>query len=237
MTGQLIPKDEFIKKLRAARSPAHSKGHPFSVAWKNAELTRGQLGEWAQQQYYYIEEVSQMFAAFFARLPDLDARTHMLENLMGEETPGQRHPDVLLKFAKACGMDPQKVKTAYLRGEILPGTMAMRSWTWELATHRELCEAAAGIMVALEGQTPHIYPPYIEAGRKMGFSEDDLEFFHVHIEADIEHEIHGLEICNRYATTADLQRRAIATVTNSGRMRYNMLTSIRNTFQLDQAAE
>ena len=71
----------------------------------------------------------------------------------------------------------------------------------------------------------------------MGFSDDDLEFFHVHIEADIEHEIHGLEICHRYATTAELQRRAIATVTNSGRMRYNMLTDIWNSTHLDQAAE
>ena len=115
--------------------------------------------------------------------------------------------------------------------------MAMRSWIWELATHRELCEAAAGIMVALEGQTPLVYPAYIEACRKLGFSDDEIEFFHIHVEADIEHEDHGLEICHRYATTPELQKRSIAMVHASARMRYNMLTGIWQSFAMDQAAE
>ena len=81
----LMPKEEFFKKLQEARTPSHSMGHPFSNAWKSGELTKEQLGFWAMQQYYYIEEVPQMFALLFARLPDLDARLHMLENLNGEE--------------------------------------------------------------------------------------------------------------------------------------------------------
>jgi pyrroloquinoline-quinone synthase len=237
MADAMMQKKDFFKALQEARRPAHSSGHPFSNAWKGGELTRSQLGEWATQQYYYIEEVSQMFAALLARLPDLDARLHMLENLVGEETPGARHPDLLLKFAAACGRDPEGVKTAWLDGGIFPGTMAMRSWTWELATHRELCEAAAGIMIALEGQTPYIYPDYIAACGKMGFTDDELEFFHVHVEADIEHEDHGLEICNRYATTPELQRRSLAMVHASARMRYNMLTGLWHSFAMDQAAE
>ena len=101
MSEQIMPKEEFFEALKAARQPVHSGGHPFSNAWRNGDLTRDQLGEWAAQQYYYINIVAQMFAALYARLPDLDARQHMLENLIGEETPGQRHPDILLKFAKA----------------------------------------------------------------------------------------------------------------------------------------
>ncbi|MSO64651.1 MAG: hypothetical protein EXQ85_02400 [Alphaproteobacteria bacterium] len=227
MTDALLPKAEFWKRLQAARSPAHSGGHPFSNAWKRGELSRSQLGFWAMQQYYYIEEVTQMFAALFVRLPDLDARLHMLENLNGEEVP-ERHPDLLLRFAAACGFGEERVKNAYLAGEGLLSTMAMRSWTYELATIRALSDAAAGIMVALEGQTPTIYPHYIEAGRKMGFGDHELAFFHVHVTADEGDEEHGLEICTRYATTRALQDRAIAiaTVGASARMRYHMLDGI-----------
>jgi pyrroloquinoline-quinone synthase len=225
MTDQLMPKEEFWKKLQDARTPSHSGGHPFSNAWKKGEVTKDQLGFWAMQQYYYIEEVTQMFAALFMRLPDLDARLHMLENLNGEEFP-ERHPDLLLDFAEACGYSRDRVKAGYLNGEILPSTVAMRSWTYELASIRPLSDAAAGIMVALEGQTPTIYPHYIEAGRKMGFTDKDLKFFHVHIEADEGHEEHGLNICTRYATTRDLQERAIATVGMSARMRYRMLDGV-----------
>ena len=51
-----MPKEEFWKKLQEARTPSHSMGHPFSNAWKNADLTKDHLGFWAMQQYYYIEE-------------------------------------------------------------------------------------------------------------------------------------------------------------------------------------
>ncbi len=221
----LMPKEEFFKKLQEARTPSHSMGHPFSNAWKKAELTKEDLGFWAMQQYYYIEEVPQMFALLFARLPDLDARLHMLENLMGEEIP-ERHPDLMLNFAEACGFERDTVTTGYNNGRILPSTIAMRSWTYELATIRPLSDSAAGIMVALEGQTPTIYPHYIEAGKKMGFSDEDLKFFSIHVEADEGHEEHGLEICSRYATTYELQLQAIATVGTSARMRYRMLDGI-----------
>ena len=48
-----------------------------------------------------------------------------------------------------------------------------------------LAEACAGIMVALEGQLPTLYPKYVEAMHRMGYSDDDLEFFHVHIVGDV----------------------------------------------------
>ena len=125
MTDTMLSKEEFWAKLQAARKPAFSGGHPFSNAWKAGQLSKAQLGFWAMQHYYYIEEVTQMFAGLLMRLPDLDARLHMLENLNGEEFP-DRHPDLLLRFAEACGMSPERVKNAYNAGEVLPSTMAMR---------------------------------------------------------------------------------------------------------------
>ncbi|NJM52047.1 MAG: hypothetical protein HC846_00845 [Blastocatellia bacterium] len=110
---------EFQKQLEEARKPTHSGMHPFTQAWVDGELTRKQLGLWAIQHYYYIEPIAQQFAILFSRLPDLDARTHMLENLLGEEDPKGRHPDLLLDFAQYCGVDRNYAMTAELRGEIL----------------------------------------------------------------------------------------------------------------------
>ena len=91
-------------------------------------------------------------------------------------------------------------------------------------------------MVALEGQLPTLYPRYVEAMRKMGFTEDDLEFFHVHIEGDTEHAHVGLELTQRYATTPDLQKRAIAAVGASANLRFSMLDGIHNAFVLKNVA-
>jgi pyrroloquinoline-quinone synthase len=235
----MLAKDDFFRQLESGRQPRHGGGHPFSLAWSKGELSRAQLGFWATQHFYYIDAVPQQFAALFARMPDLDARHHLLENLLGEEMPGKpgkRHPELLVKFAGACGVSRDAMLGAEGADRVLPSTRAMRAWVWELSSVRPLAEAAAGIMVALEGQLPTLYPKYVAAMTKMGFSDDDLEFFHVHIEGDTEHARLGLEITNRYATTPELQRAAIAAVKSSAAMRWAMLDGIAAGIQMRNAA-
>jgi pyrroloquinoline-quinone synthase len=230
---------DFFAALEAARQPRHAGGHPVSRAWAAGELTKAQLGEYAIQHFYYIDPIPQQFAQLYARLPDLDARQHLLENLIGEEmpgAPGKRHPDLMRKFARACGVPDERLLQAEANGEILPTTRAMRAWIWELAGIRHVAESCAGIMVALEGQLPTLYPKYVAAMRRMGFSEDDLEFFHVHIEGDTEHAHVGLELTDRYATTPELQQRAIAAVRASADMRNSMLDGIQRLLLPDHAA-
>jgi pyrroloquinoline-quinone synthase len=237
--SDIMSRQDLFAALEAARQPRHGGGHPFSRAWAAGELSREQLGQWAIQHFYYIDAVPQQFAALYARLPDLDARQHLLENLLGEEMPGEpgrRHPDLCARFARACGVPQEMLLSAEESGQILPTTRAMRSWVWELATVRSLGEACAGIMVALEGQLPTLYPKYVEAMQKMGFSDNDLEFFHVHITGDVEHAHVGLELTHRYATTADLQRRAIAAVHASAQVRYSMLNGIHDAIVRRHAA-
>lgn len=239
MQQQLLTPEQFGQALASARQSRHGGMHPFSVAWARGEFTREQLGQWAIQHFYYVDAVAQQFAALYARLPDLDARLELLDNLIGEEMPGQpgkRHPDLLVKFARACGVRDEDIYQAEEKGLILPTTRAMRSWIWELATQRTMAEAFSGIMVALEGQLPTLYPMLVDAMRRMGFNDDDLEFFHVHIVNDVGHAASGLSIASRYANTPELQRKAIAAVRASAEMRYSMLSGIHERFVLRQAA-
>ena len=238
--ADMMEKQEFFKALEDARAPEHSGGHPLSAAWANGKLNRGQLGFYAMQHFYYIDAVPQQFAHLFCRLPDLDARQHLMENLLGEEMPEQpekRHPELMVKFGVACGLKREDILDAEKNGEIVPGSRAMRAWIWELVGFRTLAEACGGIMVALEGQLPTLYPKYVEAMRKMGYSEDDMEFFHVHIEGDVEHADIGLELTHRYAGTPDLQQLALQAVKTSGRLRWQMLDSIQGAISIQKAAE
>jgi pyrroloquinoline-quinone synthase len=235
----LLSNQEFAKALEAARKPEHGVLHPFSLAWARGEFSRQQLGQWAVQHHYYVDAIAQQFAALYARLPDLDARRELLDNLLGEEMPGQpgkRHPELCAKFARACGVPDDDIYRAEEKGLILPTTRAMRAWIWELASQRTMAEAFAGIMVALEGQLPTLYPMLVDAMHRMGFDDDQLEFFHVHIENDPGHEASGLSIASRYANTPELQRKAIAAVRASAQMRYSMLSGMLATFGLRQAA-
>ena len=235
----LLAEQEFYTALENGRKPKGSGQHPFSLLWAGGGLTRAQLGQWAIQHYYYISVIPQQFAALYARMPDATGRHLLIENLMGEEMPEQpekSHPNLLLKFARACGLETGAVESAEERGLILPGTRAMRAWIWELSTLRSMHEACAGIMVALEGQLPTLYPTYIAAMEKMGFSDDDLEFFHVHVENDVEHAAVGLQLCHRFADSESRQKMAIEAVKGSAALRYQMLSDIHHSLQVQQAA-
>ena len=238
----MMNKQEFFDALESARAPVHSGGHPFSIIWSEGGLSLKQIGEWAVQHFYYIDAIPQQFAQFYCRLDDLHARQHMLENLLGEEMPDmpeKRHPELLIKFGLACGMTREDFTEAELRGKVLPSTRAMRAWIWELVNVRHLTEGAAGIMVALEGQLPTLYPAYVDAMKKMGLTDDDMEFFHVHIVGDVEHADVGLEITSHYATTPELQANAISAVRASTQMRWRMLDGMNDAFVQNwaQAAE
>jgi pyrroloquinoline-quinone synthase len=229
----------FFDALEAARKPKGAGKHPFSLMWSEGKLSRKQLGQWAIQHYYYISVIPPQFAVLYARMPDEKGRQMLMENLVGEEMPHQpekSHPNLLLKFAQACGVSREEVLAAERAGEILGGTRSMRAWIWELASRRPLHEACAGIMVALEGQLPTLYPGYISAMEKMGFSDDELEFFHVHVENDDEHAAVGLELCNKFAQTEEDQQYAIQAVRGSAQLRYTMLSEIQEKVVLSQAA-
>ena len=236
----LMNETDFFAALEKARAPVHSGAHPFSRAWANGELSLKQIGFWAVQHFYYIDPIPQQFGMFFCRLDNLEARQHMLENLLGEENPrdpSKRHPSLLVKFGKACGMTDADFTEAEIRGNVLPSTRAMRAWLWEMVNIRHLAEAAAGIMVALEGQLPTLYPKYVEAMKKMGLTDDDMEFFHVHIVGDVEHADVGLHITSHYASTPQLQQMALAAVRASTEMRWRMLDGIHESVVMRKAAE
>lgn len=240
MTDSAVAYEDFVQELEAARKPKGSDKHPLSVEWMNGRLSRKQLGFWAVQHFYYIDAVPPQFAALYARMPDIEGRLMLLDNLLGEDMPDQpekSHPNLLLQFAETCGVKKEDVVSAEQDGEILATTRAMRAWIWELATIRPLEQACAGIMVALEGQLPTLYPSYIDAMRKMGFTDEQLEFFHVHVENDVEHAEVGLKLCYKFADTRQKQLLAIEAVKASAALRYSMLDGVLQALKgLDKAA-
>jgi len=217
---------EFRTKLDEAREASSSVSHSFSEEWAAGRLSRRQMGYWAMQHWYYISRIPQQFGQMYVRCPDSDTRLFILENLVGEEEESGRHPDLLLDFADACGYPRAEVERADRDGRVLPTTRAMRAWIEELVQSRHTVEQAAGIMVALEGQLPTMYSRYVEVCRSMGFTDEELRFFTVHIEGDTEHAGVGYELCERYATTPELEELAVGACRASAQMRVAYLDGV-----------
>lgn len=80
--------------------------------------------------------------------------------------------------------------------------------------------ASAALIVGLESQVPEIYrrqyPALIE---KYGFTEDEAEFFELHISSDEVHGARGYEIVLNYANTPELQQECLEAVRDAADMR------------------
>jgi pyrroloquinoline-quinone synthase len=220
----------FRARLEEAVRGQHSQMHPFTDAWVNGQLTRSQLGEWARQHYHYVGNFSLWCGTVYGRCPDQEARDFLLEN-MWEEEMGNRHSELLIRFAEACGFSRDDV----LSVDVLPTTRGLTAWCYEMANAHSFLEAAAGLLVGLESQTPGIYrrntPPLLE---KYGFSEREAEFFIVHQTADEDHGERGYQIVERHATTPALQELAVRTVREATAMRWQYMGGIYRHFVLGE---
>ena len=222
---------EFRKRLEAAVNARHSRMNPFTEKWVKGELTRAQLGAWAAQHYQYVSQFPRWCATVYGECPDPDARDFLLENIIEEES-GTKHVDLLIRFAEACGVSRTEVE----RTGQLPTTRALTAWCYEMA-HKPFTEAAAGLLVGLESQVPGIYRRNLPPLKPLyGFSDHEIEFFAVHIEADEVHGERGYEIVETYSTTADQRERAVDAVRQATQMRWQYMTGLHRAFVLKEEA-
>ena len=91
-------------------------------------------------------------------------------------------------------------------------TRGLQGWCYAIAIREHFAVATAALVVGLESQVPSIYrrqyPVLLE---KYGFTEDEAEFFDLHITSDEIHGERGYQIVLEHADTPELQQRCAAT--------------------------
>jgi pyrroloquinoline-quinone synthase len=219
----------FRDQLEAAVNARHSRLNPFTEEWVKGTLSRAQLGAWAAQHHQYVSQFPRWCAAIYAECPYADARDFLLENIIEEES-GTKHVDLLIRFAEACGVSRSTVESTTQ----LPTTRALTAWCYETA-HRPFTEAAAGLLVGLESQVPGIYKRNLPPLKThYGFTDHEVEFFAIHIEADEVHGERGYEIVEQYATTAEERERAAEAVRQATEMRWQYMTGLHRAYVLKE---
>lgn len=224
--AELLSRDEFRAQLEEAIKGNHSQAAPFSLAWANGELTREHFARWAENHYHYVGPFADYLAYIYANTPDqyTDAKDFLLQNMFEEEIGGDRHTDLLIRFAEACGTTEERVIDSK---NMLPSTLGLQSWCYTVAIRENFVVATAALVVGLESQVPAIYrkqlPPLKE---KYGFTDHEVEFFDLHIVSDEIHGERGYQIVLDYANTIELQQRCIEIVRVGAKMRWMYMDNL-----------
>lgn len=219
--GELLSRDEFRVALEEAIKGREAKNASFSQAWASGLLQRHHFARWAENHYHYVGPFADYLAYIYANAPDhaTDAKDFLLQNMYEEELSDIRHTDLLIRFAEACGTTRERVIDPH---NMNPVTRGLQGWCYSVAFREHFAVATAALVVGLESQVPSIYrrqlPPLLE---KYGFTEEEVEFFDLHITSDEVHGERGYQIVLDYADTPELQEACLDQVRAGAEMRFS----------------
>lgn len=219
---ELLDELDFRAALEEAMKGTMARDASFSRAWAMGKLERKHFVEWATNHYHYVGPFGDYLGLMYAKTPDAarDAKDFLLQNLYEEELSDERHTDLLIRFAEACGGTRAQVTN---RKNAMPATIGMQGWLYYISANEHFAVSTAATIVGLESQVPSIYRtqyPALIDPNLYGFSEWECEFFDLHITSDEVHGERGYQIVLKYADTPDLQNRCIEIVKEAANMRF-----------------
>jgi pyrroloquinoline-quinone synthase len=230
--AELLSELDFRVALEDAMKGTLARDASFSRAWATGKLERKHFVKWAINHYHYVGPFGDYLGLMYAKTPDSarDAKDFLLQNLYEEELSDDRHTDLLIRFAEACGGTRAEVQD---RRNAMPFTLGIQGWLYYISSNEHFAVSSAATIVGLESQVPSIYrtqyPALIDPER-YGFSEFDCEFFDLHITSDEVHGERGFQIVMKYADTPELQQRCIEIVKEAANMRFHYTKSLYDTY-------
>lgn len=214
-TTDLLDRAAFEQALLAATEPWPLEQTRFYRTLTARRCPLSLLRRYARSTYLSATLFCATIAELVDKAPDRDARLTLLENLLEEEgvhlnprrglivRPEARHPALALRFLRATGVEDVSEQEAF--GDALHATGPGRAL---LADGRWL-EAVAFLLIGQELKFATAAGPLLKALGQQGFSDRDLAFFSVHIEADAEHGQQALDLVLDRAVTAQDQQACI----------------------------
>jgi pyrroloquinoline quinone (PQQ) biosynthesis protein C len=187
-------KSPFRLELEAIVKSRYLVNHPMYVRWAKGELSKETMAGCMAESYHYVSNLYPIFFLIAAKAPP-DVIEMELENYADEMNPKNPHPALFLRFIKACGGDPEKVRN----GRGLPSTEYWVEWLTRLAKEHPWQAAVAAVHVGSEFQGVGTFKSILPALREQyKFSEHDIEHFWLHAEVDVQHSGTAFDVLERH---------------------------------------
>ncbi|WP_308816329.1 TenA family transcriptional regulator [Pseudonocardia alni] len=226
----LLSREDFRAALEDAIKGREAKNASFSQAWADGTLTREHFSRWAENHYHYVGPFADYLGYIYGNTPDhcTDAKDFTLQNMYEEELADIRHTDLLIRFGEACGTSKERIENPDNMNAV---TRGLQSWCYAVAMREHFVVATAALVVGLESQVPGIYRKQIVPLRETyGFTEDEIEFFDLHITSDEVHGERGYQIVLDHADTPELQQRCLQFVRWGAEMRFSYTRALYDTY-------
>jgi pyrroloquinoline quinone (PQQ) biosynthesis protein C len=172
----------------------------------NGTLSLERMRGWIVQMYPFIETFPKWIALTIAKVPDLNSRAFMIDNLRVEK----RHAAQWVHMAEGFGIDHAVLQSV----EPFPEVEALTHWLWSVNTQGSLAEAVGATNFAVEGVTQGIARltlqgfPYYADMPGIHLNRKACAWMQNHARYDELHPVQALEVMKLY-TTKDLEAKVI----------------------------
>ena len=202
--------------------------HPFYKAWSAGELTRQDLGEYAEDYYHHVEAFPTYLAELAMRLDEGDLRRAVLANMADERGSGDSqgaqqtsHAELWLDFVQGMGgkRAPKRQPVDEIRGLI--------SHFHRVASEGTPEEALAAFY-AYESQVPRVATEKDRGlGELYGADENARAYFTLHATADVYHsQVWRKELEKQIAANPESAEKALAAAESAAKALWDALDGI-----------
>ncbi len=199
--------ERVVKELEAAMNEQWFEERPFLVDFAQGKIPKANLARFAPSYCYQVDQFKRAVAAVYAAAEPRDVRELMLSNLEeehGEGDPSRDHVQLVAKFGRALGAelpDPFDV-------EPIAESKAWVERLVALCRDEHFVVGLAALSYGIEARTRTMAFLGSIYKDQYGLSEDDLEFFVMHLEADEDHSARAIEMIRKYCTSEELLERS-----------------------------
>jgi pyrroloquinoline-quinone synthase len=175
-------------------------GSPFMIDFAEGRVPKKNLARFAPSYCFQVDNFKRCVAAVYAKAEPRDVRELMLENLLEEHGEGDQsrdHAQLVARFGRALGAD---LPTPYDL-EPIPESRAWVERILAVCLEEEFVVGLAALSYGIEARTRTMAFLGSIYKDKYGVTEEDLEFFFMHLEADEEHAGRAIELIRKYCTT------------------------------------
>jgi len=203
--------DRVEKELADVTNAVTFDARPFMQDFAQGKVPKENLARFAASYCFQVDQFKRFVAQVYANAEPRDVRELMLENLWeehGEGDDSRDHTALVAKFARALGAEIEDIY------DVEP-IRESRQWVdriLQVCRDEDFVVGLAAISFGIEFRTQTMAFLGQIYREQYGLSEDDLEFFFMHIEADEEHAGRAIELVRRYCTTEELLERCKAGV-------------------------
>ena len=177
---------EFLKALRKEIETHPGVNHPLLARVQQVPFTKEDYKVMGLQHYPLVGNFTNYMEFLLIRSPDSDAKQWLAKVLVdeyGEGSDNKDHATVYLEYLAAAGAKPGEELTTPLHPDVVGFINEHR----RICTQEPYLVGLGALGPGHEWSIPKMFPPICKGLRNAGFSTEEMLYFDLHMEQDIDH--------------------------------------------------